>query len=192
MPNKILKVGFDLDGVILYNPIRIFRPIVASIKPILFGKKKSDSFYFPDSQLEQHLWRLLHLTSFTPAPGLKEIKRLLTQNKMQAYIITSRYSFLKDEFDMWIKKIHAKKYFAGCFYNKTNMQPNSFKKHMILKLGLDVFVEDNWGVIKKLNGDLKDTKIFWISNIFDKRINYGYKFGNLKEVTGKLKAMAEE
>ncbi len=191
MSTKILKVGFDLDGVILYNPIRIFRPIVASIKPWIFGKKKGAFFYFPDTILEQHLWKLIHLTSFTAASGLKEIKHLVTQKKIQAYIITSRYSFLKDEFDMWIKKIRAKKYFAGCFYNKTNMQPNSFKKHMILKLGLDVFVEDNWGVIKKLNGDLTDTKIFWISNIFDKRIEYEYKFRNLKEVALKLKNLTE-
>ena len=186
MTNKqILKVGFDLDGVILYNPIRIFRPIAAFLKPFVFGKK-TNSFYFPKTSFEQWLWKILHKTSFCPAPGVEEIKELVRQNKIEAYLITSRYSFLKDEFNKWLKALKAKRYFKDCFYNKNNLQPDEFKKMAIKKLRLDVFVEDNWGVIQKLNSSIPETKIFWLTNPFDQFIPYQYTFPSLKKVVDGL------
>jgi len=184
MTNKqILKVGFDLDGVILYNPIRIFRPFASFfkfLKPYLFHQK-TNNFYFPKSPFEQWLWKILHKTSFCPASGVKEIKKLVKRNKIEAYLITSRYSFLKEEFNYWLKKLEANKYFKGCFYNKDDLQPDEFKKLIIKKLRLDIFVEDNWGVIQKLNSSVPATKIFWISNILDRGITYSYKFPSLKK-----------
>lgn len=179
--SKILRVGFDLDGVLLYNPIRTFRPIAAFLKPYIL-KKSTNNFYFPRTKIEQIFWRLLHLTSFCIAPGVTEIGKLVEQKKIKAYIITSRYSFLSQEFFWWMKKFNANKYFSGYYYNKNNKQPNEFKKDMIKKLKLDIFVEDNFGVIQKLNGDIKKIKVFWITNWFDMKIKYQYKFGSLKEV----------
>lgn len=183
---KTLKIGFDLDGVLLYNPIRTFRPIAAFFKPFIL-KKSINKFYFPRTKIEQLFWRLLHFTSFIPAPGLDEIGKLVKQKKIKAYIITSRYSFLRNEFLFWMKKINAKKNFSGFFYNKNNLQPNEYKKYMIKKLGLDAFVEDNFGVIQKLNGAIKKIKVFWITNWLDKNINYKYKFNSLKEVIKYIK-----
>lgn len=181
MTKKIPKVGFDLDGVLLYNPIRTFRPIVAFLKPYLI-KKSTNNFYFPRTRLEQFIWRLLHLTSFCVAPGIEKIFELIKQDKIKAYIVTSRYSFLKPEFEFWMKTLKADKKFTGYFYNKSNLQPNEYKKSMIKKLKLDYFVEDNYGVIQRLNGDLKKIKILWITNWLDQKINYPYKFHSLKEV----------
>ena len=179
-----LKVGFDLDGVILYNPIRTFRPIASFfkfLKPYLFHEK-SESFYFPNSPLEKFIWRQLHKTSFRIADGFNDISKLTKKRAFDAYLITSRYDFLKQDFVFWVKKLNARSVFKKCFYNKTNIQPNVFKKHMIQKLELDYFVEDNWGIIQKLNGDLKKVKILWVSNFLDRNIDYKYKFFNLKEI----------
>ncbi|MDO8610586.1 MAG: hypothetical protein Q7R95_08625 [bacterium] len=183
MPKKI-KIGFDLDGVILYNPIRIFRPIVSHfnfLKPLLFHEN-AESFYFPNSQIEKFVWKQLHKTSYKLAPGIEELKNFIKKNEIDAYIITSRYSFLKTDFEYWIQKMNAKSFLKNWFYNAENEQPNAFKSKMIHKLKLDYFVEDNWGVIKKLNGSVKNTKIIWLSNILDKNIAYPYKCFNLKEV----------
>jgi hypothetical protein len=184
MAKRKLRIGFDLDGVILYNPVRTLRPIAQLfrfLKPALFHEK-AESFYFPHSKLEQYIWRHLHKTSFKIADGYEEIKKLVKKGRIDAYLITGRYSFLKPDFDYWVKKLNDKSVFKGCFYNKTNLQPNVFKRTMIKKLELDYFVEDNWGVIQRLNGSLKSVKVLWLSNILDRNIKYKYKFFSLKEI----------
>ncbi|MBI3366055.1 hypothetical protein HY041_00305 [Candidatus Roizmanbacteria bacterium] len=184
MKKKISKVGFDLDGVILYNPVRIFRPFASFfkfLKPYLFHEK-ADSFYFPHSRLEQFIWRHLHKTSFCIADGYANISQLSKKDAIDAYLITSRYNFLKPDFNYWVRKLGGKAVFKGSFYNKKNVQPNVFKRQMIKKLNLDYFVEDNWGIIQKLNGSLKKVKVLWLSNFFDRNISYRYKFFNLKEI----------
>lgn len=189
MKNKIIKIGLDLDGVILYNPARIIRPIVALIKKIFF-KKKELKFYFPKSNFEKTLWRFFHKSSLFIAPGFQEIIELSQKNKIEVYIVTARYSFLKKDFENFIKKSKANVYFKGCFYNQKDEQPHLFKERMVKKLNLDYFVEDNWNIAQylffKLKKDKFHTKIFWIYNILDKRINYKYKFPGLKEAFNQI------
>lgn len=182
MANKVIRVGFDLDGVILYNPIRTFRPIAAFFKPFFF-RKNSNNFYFPKTSIEKVFWTILHSTSYCISPGYNELIKISKLKKIELYIITARYSFLKKEFVKWIKKLNALKYFKGCYFNKNDLQPNEFKHKMIIKLKLDIFVEDNWGVIQKLNGDIKKIKVLWITNWLDQFIQYQYKFSSLSDVS---------
>ena len=51
---------------------------------------------------------------------------------------------------------------------------------MIKKLNLDVYVEDNYDIIERLNNHTK-AKIYWITNFLDKNIPYKFKFSSLKE-----------
>ncbi len=99
-----LRVGFDLDGVILYNPARIVRPIIAIIKRILLHKKGL-KFYYPKSDWEKQIWRVFHWSSFIAAPGLSELIKLAESGEIEAYIITARFDYLKDDFHGWIKKL---------------------------------------------------------------------------------------
>lgn len=179
---KVLKVGFDLDGVILYNPIRFIRPIAKLLKPLksFFLKQNLDTFYFPQSKFEQYLFRLLHKTSFKPDIAIKDIKQLVEDKKIKAYIVTGRYSFLKSDYENWLKKINAKKIFEACYQNADDLQPNKFKEKMIKKLNLDFYVEDNWDIVQKIKDQKSKIKIYWITNILDKNISYEYKFSNLK------------
>ncbi len=78
---KILKVGFDLDGVLLYNPLRVARPIIAFVKFILFNHKRPLTFYYPKTKLEKWLWWFFHKSSLFIAPGFDEIKKLAKQKK---------------------------------------------------------------------------------------------------------------
>lgn len=185
--DKVLRVGFDLDGVLLYNPARILRPFAQFLRPFVF-RKKGRKFYFPNTRIEKIVWRFLHKSSMWIAPGMKDILELAREKKIQAYIITARYDFLKHDFEGWVKKIDGSKLFTGHHYNITNKQPHLYKEHMIEKLDLDIFVEDNWGIVQHLSKQLKSkVKIFWIYNIFDKNINYMYKFPTLKTVSEWLK-----
>jgi len=195
----MLKVGFDLDGVILYNPARILRPLVYLVKKLFF-KKKLNQFWIPQKNWQKTFWRLAHKTSIFIAPGFDDIKKLVKDKKIKAYLITGRFSYLKDDLDRWLKKLKIDRTFSGIYYNQMDEQPHFFKERTVKKLGLDIFVEDNWDIVNylylrtskveersgKTSEVKKQCKIFWIYNIFDKKIDYQYKFPILKKVVSYL------
>lgn len=188
---KTLKIGFDLDGVILYNPLRIFRGIAKKfLKPLkssLLHQEKSN-FYLPKSNLEKYIWNLIHKSSFMVNHGYDDLKRLSKNKKTRLYLITGRYGFLKKDYLSWLKKLNVNKVFTKCYLNEENLQPNQFKENMIKKLKLDVYVEDNYDIIEKLNHHT-NAKILWLSNAADKNIPYSLKFFSLKEVYQYLRTL---
>jgi len=180
-----MKVGFDLDGVLLYNPARIFRPITVGLKSLLKSSKESQKkplthFYYPKSSLEQLLWHIVHWSSMFISPGFEKIQQLSQQENIEAYIVTSRYDCLKNDFERWLKRMNAKKYFHQTYHNKDNLQPHVFKEKMINKLKLSYFIEDNWDIVQHIN-KTTSAKVLWISNSFDAHIPYDLKFLSLKD-----------
>ncbi|MFW5703478.1 MAG: hypothetical protein ACOCXQ_01465 [Patescibacteria group bacterium] len=184
--SKRLRVGFDLDGVILYNPARIIRPLVALFKK-KFLKKRQYKFYVPQSKPEQLLWDIFHKSSLFVAEGFTEIEHLAKQKKIDPYIITARYDFLKKDFDLWIKKMRADTYCVDCIHNKENNQPHLYKEEMIRKLDLDVFVEDNLDIVLHLKKKFPDKTIIWIYNILDRNKPYEPKFPTLNKAITYIK-----
>ena len=176
-----IKVGFDLDGVLLYNPARLFRPVTMGLKSIL-PKKTSNKvhFYYPKTPFEQFIWHVVHWSSLFAAEGIKDIHTLSTNNMIEPYIVTSRYDCLKKDFDRWLKTLNKDNHFKGTFHNVKNLQPHVFKAEKIKELGLDFFVEDNWDIVQHINKNTK-TKTLWISNPLDKDIPYDLKFFSLKD-----------
>jgi uncharacterized HAD superfamily protein len=180
MAKKILRVGFDLDGVLLYNPARIARPIVTFAKHAV-GHRSKTTFYIPHSPLQQFVWKVLHYSSLFPASGLDKIKRLVAHKKIEAYIITGRYGFLKDDFDKWLEKINTDATFQKTILNELNEQPHIYKTRTVKNLDLDIFVEDNWDIVKQLNAEPGGPEVIWIYNMFDWHITYKPKFLTLKK-----------
>lgn len=188
---KKLKVGFDLDGVLLYNPARVARPILAFLNQGVLRKKKLE-FYVPKGRLSRLLWYFIHKSSLFIAPGYEDLKELIKEGKIEAYLITSRYSSLKGDFDKWMRKLEAPKYFKAFMQNETDEQPHEFKKRMIEKLDLDAYVEDNWDIIALLSQKKKGKKnphMLWVSNIFDGTKKYEHKFVNFRGAVRKLREM---
>ncbi|MFZ6034696.1 MAG: hypothetical protein ACOYUB_00910 [Patescibacteria group bacterium] len=186
---KILKVGFDLDGVILYNPLRNFRPfakqILKPMKATILHQEK-ENFYLPKSPMEKWLWMMIHKTSFRVNRGYDELRKLAKGKGYEFFLITGRYGFLETDYKNWLKKINAEHTFKACYLNRDNAQPNAFKEKMIKRLKLDFYVEDNWDIIEKLNHHT-GSNILWITNFVDRRIPYENKFNDLKEVFSFLK-----
>ena len=185
MTNKPIRVGFDLDGVLLYNPARIARYPVTIFKRFFF-KKKQLKFYFPVRQWEKTFWRILHWSSLFIAPGFDEIKKLVKDGKIEAYLITGRYSFLENDLRWWLKRMKIDHIFTGIHHNSKDEQPHIFKKRMINKLDLDIFVEDNFDIVSHLSKE-GDRKIYWIYNIIDRYIDHPYKFPTLSKAVDHLK-----
>jgi hypothetical protein len=189
-PRKPLRVGFDLDGVLLYNPIRVFRPIITWVKRDLLGRKQT-KFFVPHKRWQQVIFIWLHKTSLWVAPGLDEIKAMADAGLIEPYLITARFSFLQDDLDFWLKKIKADSIFKGIQYNQKDEQPFIFKARQIHELKLDVFVEDNWDIVTKLNDMVgKHNPKFvcwWVSNILDWSIGYPKKVDSLRTAVRGIK-----
>lgn len=179
-----IKVGFDLDGVLLYNPVRIYRPVVSFIKRRILKRKKT-RFFVPTSPWQQTLFRFFHLSSFFVAPGFARIKELADAGVIEPYLITGRFAFLKSDLDHWLRKMKADQVFKACYYNSENEQPHLFKARMIQTLDLDMFVEDNWDIVERLNRIVRPSKsrftCWWVSNIMDSGIPYPHKVLSLAE-----------
>jgi hypothetical protein len=180
-----LRIGFDMDGVLLYNPGRIIRPFISSIKRI-FLKKKKLTFYYPHTPHEKMFWKFAHKSSIFNAPGLKEIKTLVDEGKIEAYLITARYNFLGKGVEEWVKKNKLEKTFKGVFYNSKDEQPHEFKERMIKKLGLAMYVEDNFDIVNHLT-NTTPAEILWIYNIFDRGSTFPRKFPHLKHAVEYIK-----
>lgn len=182
---KILRVGFDLDGVLLYNPARIARPIIVFLKK-LFLPSEQNKFHLPKNKIQKIIWLILHKSSFIIAPGFQEIKDLIKNKKIQAYIISARYESLKSDFYKWLKIMEADKYFLDSLYNSNNEQPYIFKAKTLNKLKIDYFIEDNYDIASYLFKHSK-TKILWIYNILDRKLKFPNKFPTLKSAVQEIK-----
>lgn len=183
---KPLKVGFDLDGVILYNPARIMRPVVALIKKALLKKKKL-KFYVPENPREKLLWKLFHKSSLFTASGFEEVEKMVNKKDIEAYIITARYDFLKDDFHAWLKGKKADKYLKAYFHNEKNEQPHIYKERKLRELDLDVFVEDNLDIVRHLKKTFPDKHIIWIYNILDSKVDYPHRSPHLRHAIEVIK-----
>lgn len=165
------KVGFDLDGVILYNPTRVARPIISTIKKVFFPRKKS-TFYVPQSNISRGIWNVFHASSLFIESGYEHAKKLLKNGDIEGYIVTARYGFLQDDFDKWKVRLEADEHFAASYSNQKDEQPHVYKQRMIEKLDLDYFIEDNWDIVRALSTNPKNKrrKIIWIYNMLDRLV----------------------
>lgn len=188
---QALRVGFDLDGVLLYNPARIVRPLIALLKrkKIAINRKELE-FYVPEPGFKQFLWELLHKSSLFLAPGFDQIEKLKAAGLIEPYLITGRFRHLKKDYLKWKKKMQADDLFLKCYINDHDEQPHLFKERIIQELKLDVFVEDNWDIVNYLNQSHYTTRIYWITNIIDYRLEYPQKFLSLKLALKALKILA--
>lgn len=183
---KKLKVGLDFDGVVAYNPFRVIRAPIAFVKKHILGVN-SLCFWYPKKPWQQIFWIILHESSVFPAKGTGLLRQLVKKDKVEAHLVTARYSFLDDHLYNWLDRSRLRKYFKTININKNDEQPHLFKEKVIKKLSLDIFVEDNWDIVKYLSvkrqaesGKL-NTKIFWIYNIVDRNMSYKYKFPYLEK-----------
>lgn len=187
---KPLRVGFDLDGVVLYNPARTIRRPMTLFKHYFFPKKEKQ-FFHPTSKPLQFINRLMHLSSFKVASGFEDIIDLAKKGHIEPYIITARWSFLKDDFEAWMKKLHVPVHFKSYHLNEKNEQPHLFKERMIKELKLDAYVEDNLNIVDHLKKST-NAHVIWIYNIFDHFEKRDHRFPSLKKAVEYIQTYAKK
>ncbi len=196
---RLLKVGFDFDGVILFNPARSLRPFISLLKAKQVGvKRKHLEFFHPQTKLGQTMWWLAHQTSFMPAEGLSRLKAMVDNHQVEAHVITGRNAYLKPDL-LWKLRVFGLSNLFKSVQITTDKteQPHLFKAKIIKSLQLDVFVEDNWDIVTYLASvfdqkDLSQPRILWITNRFDRRLDYPYRFNSLKPCLEYIAAMTKK
>ena len=160
---KIIRIGFDLDGVIVGKP-----PLVPKGLIEFLVKKPANSslhFRFPKSCLEQYARKFSHFYLFRPPlrQNINFINKKLNSKKYELYVVSGRYSFLTAETDRWLKKRGLGNLFKAVFINLGNEQPHLFKERIIKELNLDYFFEDDPDTVVYLGKKISRTKTFLVS-----------------------------
>ena len=171
MKSKI-KIGFDFDGIFVNLPPIIptkFIDVLYKGAYILTLPKKAIvkelNYRFPHP-LEQKIRILSHHPFFRPTikDNVKELFKISENKSYETYLISSRFSFLKNRTDALL--IHHKlgKHFKEIYFNYDNLQPHLFKEQTIKKLDINIYVDDDIDLILYLSAKIPKLMLFWIMN----------------------------
>lgn len=157
-----MNVGFDLDKIFIDYP-----PFVPDgLIDRLYKKKSNDELsYRIPSKMEQIIRLISHYSLFRPPikKNIEIIRKLRQKNTDKYYLISSRFSFLRNKTEALIKKHELDKFFDGLFFNFKNEQPHFFKKSVIEKLKIDLYVDDDLRLLNYLLLENSKTKFFWLN-----------------------------
>lgn len=185
---KPIAVGFDFDGVIAYNPVRILRYPIAVCKEKLFHTKKT-SFFIPQTAFQRSVWSLVFSTSVFPAIGVDMLRTMVARKEIRAYLITGRFSFMEEYLYRWLDAYEMRAVFSNIIVNREDIQPHIFKKKAIEKHNLMYYVEDNYDVVSYLS-KTSEAETLWIYNILDRGIPYPYKYPYLQKALEHIHGVA--
>lgn len=183
---KKIRIGFDFDGVLFYNPIRLLRPLLDLVKKYILHVP-STTFYVAKTPSSYALMRLVHASSFMPNVGLRDFLKLLNNPNIEVYVVTARQQFLMPDLYRLLKLygVHIPHNIIYC--NEHDEQAHIFKERTMKKLGLDFYVEDNWDIVKYIRKTTA-TKVIWLYNRIDEHlIQDSFKAPNVKEAIKLLK-----
>lgn len=156
-----MRIGFDLDGIFIGKPPFVPRRI---IEWLYKGHNHALSYRFP-SKPEQFFRKATHI--YFLRPPIQENIAFLRDNtikdKNKYYLISSRFSFLKPETEIVLKKYKLRDYVDGIYLNSDDKQPHIFKNAMIKKLGIELFIDDDLPLTEFLAKENPQTKFIWLN-----------------------------
>lgn len=156
-----MKIGFDLDKVLVDYP-----PLVPDIVIDKLYKKKANGsliYRFPNT-LEQRIRKISHHPLLRP--GIKNnltFLKSIPKTKHKLYLVSSRFGFLEMETARIMKNLGLNDVFDEIYFNFKNEQPHEFKEKIITKLKLDLYVDDDFPLIKYVAKRNKKTQFFWLT-----------------------------
>src|SRR4030042_4295927 len=161
MGMKKIKIGFDLDGVIIGKP-----PFVPKyLMEILVRKRDHGLAYrYPESKIERWIRRLSHLPLLRPPikKNIKLIHELYKSKNYELYVVSSRYSFLEGRTNEWFRYYRLRDLFKEIYINLKNEQPHLYNEKMIKKLKLNVFIDDARPLLRYLKKELKNVDLVFV------------------------------
>jgi uncharacterized HAD superfamily protein len=164
MGKKELRVGFDLDGVIVDKPFFMPKPIIEWLYRAHNGNHKK--YRYPKYKTEIWLRQFSHHWFFRKPlkNNLKEIKNFIKNKEATAFIVSSRYNFLKERTLAWFNYHELNGFFQSININFSNQQPHVSKEKTIRKLNLDYYFDDDRITIDYLKNKIPQTEFFLVKN----------------------------
>lgn len=157
-----MKIGFDLDKIFIDYP-----PFIPTNLIDRLYKQKSNGvlLYRIPSKLEQIIRVISHYPFLRPPilENIEFVKKLTSNKKNKYYLVSSRFSFLKDQTDNIIGKYNLSKIFNSMFFNFQDQQPHTFKDQVIKKMKIDLYVDDDLPLLEYLANKNINTKFFWLN-----------------------------
>lgn len=159
MKTKKTKIAFDLDGIIVDKPPLIPKKL---LEWLFKGSSRNLHFRFPNSSLEQFIRKFSHFYLFRPpiSKNIDFIKKIAKSGNYELYLVSSRYSFLKKETEVWLKKKNLQDLFKGIYLNKEDEQPHVFKENILKRIKPDIFIDDDEAIVNYLCKRQKITRIY--------------------------------
>ncbi len=156
-----MNIGFDLDRVFINYP-----PLVPGSVIEKFYKKKSNGelLYTIPKRPGQIIRTLLHHPILRqPMKNNLSFLKSIPKEKHHMYLISSRFGFLQKRTEHIVNTYHLDKIFDGLYFNYDNKQPHLFKNDIIKKLNLDVYIDDDFPLLKYVAKNNKHTKFYWLN-----------------------------
>lgn len=156
-----MNIGFDLDKVFINYP-----PLVPdSIIDKLYKKKSNGALLYRIPSRPEQLFRELTHHPLLRHPIKKNLEILLSLPKDQhnLYLISSRFGFLRKRTENLVKKYGLDQVFDGLYFNYENKQPHVFKNEIIASLNLDMYIDDDFQLLKHVAKENKKTKFYWLT-----------------------------
>jgi len=161
---KVIKIGFDLDGVIINKPP--FVPMFVMDLLVRSRRNKGLSYRFPNTKLERFVRWFSHSPVFRPPieKNINLIHELYKNKNYELYVVSSRYSFLDKRTKQWFDYHCLDGLFKKIHINLNNEQPHKFKEKMIKKLDLNVFIDDDLPLLNYLKSRIKNIDLLYMED----------------------------
>lgn len=164
-----MKIGFDLDKVFIDYP-----PFVPDALINRLYKRKSNGIlsYRIPSRTERIIRSFSHYYLFRPPikDNIEYVRKLNNSNTHKYYLISSRFSFLKDKTKSIIKKHKFEKIFSAMFFNFEDQQPHIFKNNTIKKMSIDLYVDDDLSLLEYLADKNSKSRFFWLNTMQNEQL----------------------
>lgn len=164
-----MNIGFDLDKIFINTP-----PLIPDkvIEKLYKAKGNGMLLYRIPSKAEQIIRLASHFPIFRQPikENLEFIKEIASQNTHKYYLISSRFSFLKNKTHKIISKHNLDHIFEDMIFNFNDKQPHEFKDEIIKKYKIDRYVDDDRSLIDYLAKNNPDVLFFWLNSKIQKKL----------------------
>lgn len=177
-----MNLGFDFDKIFIDYPPFVPDKIIDK----LYKKNSNGKLLYRIPSKPEQIFRLItHHHYFRPPikKNISFVKKAALQNHHKYYLISSRFSFLKEPTEILIKRHNLNNTFHGIHFNFNNKQPHLFKNSIIKKLKINRFVDDDLALLKYLCAKNKKTLFFWYNKRQKKKLGKNlYAITNLNQI----------
>lgn len=164
-----MNIGFDLDKVFINYP-----PFVPDSLIDRIYKKKGNGIllYRIPSRPEQ----ILRIVSHHPIlrrpikANVTFLKKLSKNKEHKYYLISSRFSFLKNRTHKLMEQHEFGKLFDMMFFNFQDKQPHIFKHEIINRQNIHRYVDDDLQLLKFLAKKNPKRIFFWLNKKINKKL----------------------